>query len=205
MHLSARFQNASGDIQISNMNTSYNIITTCAGCSFQSLSNSILNFTTVSNCSSSEFCIVMVGSLTNNVTNCNYLNNEFSGDESVDSSSSVISCPFSCPFSNCSFMGNKGNYLFPDRPTILNCFLHENTLIRTVQFDPYNSFRAESIESFDSFISHYAVEGCPGAYYHNKDISDKKMKREKIKMRNKIAINVYRTSISEVLNLSSIL
>ena len=63
-----------GDIQISNMNTSYNIITTNAAYSISSITNTIiLNFTTVSNCSSSEIGVVNVGPMTRNVTNCNYI------------------------------------------------------------------------------------------------------------------------------------
>ena len=48
-----------------------------------------------------------------NIINCNYLNNKFTGDDK-----GIIVCDNSCSFSNCSFIGNIGNYLFDQYPNI---------------------------------------------------------------------------------------
>ncbi|EAY07869.1 hypothetical protein TVAG_142230 [Trichomonas vaginalis G3] len=163
----------------------------------------IINFTTASNSSS-----IGVGSLFNNdcnITKCNYLNNEFTGNYY-----SIINCyDHSTTFLSCSFIGNKGNYLFYPRPNIVdNCYFNENNVTQTVNGDP---IRYELIQPLDSFISHYTTDKCSATYpYHNleknKKDSRKKFKGDELDLKDiKIIINkVYKTSFVEAVNFSTL-
>ena len=112
-----------GDIKVSNMNTSYHYeITEYAAYAIDHPRGAviIINLTTASNSSSSFQSVISHYEGNYNITKCNYLNNECQGGEF--STDAIIRCYGSCTFSNCSFIGNKGNYLFSEKPTIDNCY-----------------------------------------------------------------------------------
>ena len=96
------------------------------------------------------------------------------------------------------FIHRKYRQLFSTGPTMDNCYISKNKVDNIVR-DEILSIKKPP--SFDSFISHYYTDNCHAFYFYNKDISDKVPKKVNIKIKIKIAINVYRTSFSEVLNL----
>ncbi|EAY02358.1 hypothetical protein TVAG_054560 [Trichomonas vaginalis G3] len=189
------------------MNTSNHKITTYAAYVITDPTETgIINFTTASNTSSTE-----VGSLFNsrfNITKCNYLNNELTG-----SNNAIISCSSSSTtFLNCSFIGNKGNYLFDVKPNIVdNCYFNENNVTQTVR---YNSVSFKSIQPFDFNISHYSTYYCPATYFYynppnldkNKKDSRKKFKEDELDLKdiNFIINKVYKTSFVEAVNFSTL-
>ena len=149
-----------GDIQVSNMNTSYHKITSFAGYVLERPTGTgIMNFTTASNSSSTKYAVIYnYGNF--KITKCNYLNNEFRA-----SNWAIIFCSTSIRYSNCSFIGNKGNYLFYKKPIIDNCYFDENNFTQTVNDDPVTF---KSIQPFDFHISHYSTEKCSATYFYNK-------------------------------------
>ena len=157
------------------MNTSYHEITWYAGYFIWLIgATGIMNFTTISNTSSQLWGgMSNLGNFT--ITKCNYLNNKYSESEHA-----IISCSHSTTYSNCSFIGNQGDYLFSYKPIIENCYINENIINLTLIFD--YSGTIESISPLDSFITHYAIEGCPFLYFSNKKLDKTlKFKHEYIK------------------------
>ncbi|EAX86288.1 hypothetical protein TVAG_457700 [Trichomonas vaginalis G3] len=153
----AAFYHQKGDIQVSNMNTSYHNIKRIAAYGIQWPDGTgIINFTTASNTSSSEAQgIYHEGTL--HSTYCNYLNNECR-----ETNNAIFYCRSKCKYSKCSFIENKGTYLFRRKPEIENCYFAENTFERNVHYD--ESFTLESFESFNSSIVHYSTDGCSATY-----------------------------------------
>ncbi|EAX90570.1 hypothetical protein TVAG_376260 [Trichomonas vaginalis G3] len=192
----ASFYHFHGDIKVSNMNTSYhNEITWFAAYIMQDPTGTgIINFTTASNISSPNAGMANSGDL--NITKCNYLNND------CRKSNSIFSLYGSVTYSSCSFIGNKGNYLFENKPTIDNCYFNNNNVTQTIY---NNADTFDSIEPLDSFISHYSTYYCIAAEIkENKDDTFKKYKEEKFKMKNikNIVNKVYRTPFLGAVNLS---
>lgn len=151
-----------------------------------------MNYTTSSNSSSSELGGVLNAGSQFNITKCNFLNNEYNG-----STNGIIDCTSASTFINCSIIENKGNYLFSHKPIIINCFLNENVVTRTVKDDPINF---ESTELHDSLISHYTTDKCSATYFYRKSKSYYEY-QEDIKY---IVKYVYKTSFFEAVNLSSL-
>ncbi|EAX99370.1 hypothetical protein TVAG_015530 [Trichomonas vaginalis G3] len=180
------------------MNTSYHKITSYAGYLISSPTGTgIMNFTTASNSSSTKYAVI---SNTGNfkITKCNYLNNEFRA-----SNWAIIFCSTSIRYSNCSFIGNKGNYLFYEKPIIDNCYFDENNFTQTVNDDPVTF---ESIQPFDFHISHYSTYFCSAKKLElNKSKSYKKYEEDELDLEDIKCIinNVYKTSFVEAVNLSS--
>ncbi|EAX92323.1 hypothetical protein TVAG_200590 [Trichomonas vaginalis G3] len=189
--ISASLYHLRGDIKVSNMNTSYHEITQVAAYSIQvPTGTGIINFTTASNASSTDYAVIENSIGKFNITKCNYLNNEYTG-----STNGIIYCSSSCTYSSCSFIGNKGNYLFNKKPTIDNCYFNNNE-VRQTTFD--------SIEPLDSFISHYSTYCIAAKNEENKDDTFKKYKEEKLKMKNlkNVVKKIYRTPLVGAVNLS---
>ncbi|EAY10670.1 hypothetical protein TVAG_157470 [Trichomonas vaginalis G3] len=152
----------------------------------------VINFTTASNTSSTELDgMYNLGDF--NIIKCNYLYNECTGDDAA-----IIDCDTSCTYSNCSFIGNKGYCLFDEEPYLDNCYFDNKDVTQTV-WDGYSG-TFESINPLDSFISHYAVEGCPSTYFYKKEESEKTLKMKDIE---NIIINILLTSFVVTVNISS--
>ncbi|EAY10650.1 hypothetical protein TVAG_157270 [Trichomonas vaginalis G3] len=177
------------------MNTSYHYeITECAAYRIHSSKEAeIINFTTISNTSSKKQGVLAnYGNL--NIKKCNYLNNE-----DTNNGDAIIWCDTSCTYSNCSFIGNKGNYLFAVKPTFDNCYFNNNDVNQTLKFD----FFPETFETgypLDSFISHYTTDKCSATYFYKKKVSEKRLKMKDIK---NIVHNVFKTSFVVSVNISS--
>ena len=182
------FYHFQGDIRINNMNSSYHGITEYAAYGIQYPTElGYINFTTASNTSSLGMGGMMnLGNIA--IINCNYLNNEYRG---VDKG--IIYCSRTCTYSNCSFIGNKENYLFYFNPSFENCYFNENTVRQTFYDD---SLTIETMEPLDSTISHYITDGCPSAYY-NDPLADKTLIIDKFDLEDikKMVKNVYKSSI----------
>ena len=149
-----------GDIQVSNMNTSYhkNIDRTAAFDIIIPEGIGIINFTTAFNTSSSNYCEMEVFG-TCNIRKCNYLYNKYSGD-----TNSIIQCSSSCLLLKCTIIGNIGNSLFYTMPNIDHCFIKDNDVNQIandyVSIDPG--------KPVNSHLSHYTTYYCPGSvYYYN--------------------------------------
>ncbi|EAY07661.1 hypothetical protein TVAG_273450 [Trichomonas vaginalis G3] len=178
------------------MNTSYHYeIKYCPAYNIQDPEETgIINFTTASNTSSTED-----GGICNfgnfNFTKCNYLNNEYTGSDNA-----MILCYSFCTYSNCSFIGNKVNHLFYEKPKAIdNCyFKNNNVTVRTVHHGYSGIF--ESGDSLDSFISHYTTDKCSATYFYKKKVSEKKLKMKDVK---NIVHNVFKTSFVVSVNISS--
>ncbi|EAX95602.1 hypothetical protein TVAG_459510 [Trichomonas vaginalis G3] len=196
----ASFLHFSGDIKVSNMNTSYHEITYYAAYDIEyPKGTGIMNFTTASNTLSTKDGGMYNANGKFNLTKCNYLNNEYTG-----SYNAIISCwSFSTTFSNCSFIGNKGNYLFDRKPKAIdNCYFNNNVVNQTIK-NYADTF--DSIDSLDSFISHYSTYYCNAAKNEeNKDDTYKKYKEEKLKLKNikNIVNKFYRTPFLGAVNRS---
>ncbi|EAX90974.1 hypothetical protein TVAG_051750 [Trichomonas vaginalis G3] len=147
-----------GDIQVSNMNTSNHRITKYAAYSIVSSKGvGIINFTTASNASS-----IKNGAICNgdglNITRTNYLNNEYNG------SYNAIIYVDTVFYSNCSFIGNKGNYLFDKKPkAVENCYFNDNNVTQIVRS---YQITYESIQPLDSLIIHYTTDKCSVTYFY---------------------------------------
>ncbi|EAY08250.1 hypothetical protein TVAG_404180 [Trichomonas vaginalis G3] len=181
-----------GEIKVSNMNTSYNRINMHAAYVIDTQLGSV-NFTTVSNSSSSHLDLTYSESYII-FTKCNHLNNEYTGIENA-----IFYCWGTIRYLNCSFIRNVGNYLFFSKPDITHCYFDKNEFTRTVNQVYTGSF--DSIEPLNSFISHYAVEGCPRAYnYNNNSYNDDEDELDLEDIKN-ILSSVYNTSFFEAVNL----
>ncbi|EAX90572.1 hypothetical protein TVAG_376280 [Trichomonas vaginalis G3] len=209
MHLKVQFHNACGhsssfghcygDIQVSNMNTSYHEITSYAAYSIDfPTGTGIINFTTASNTSSTEIAGIYNSEGEYSITKSNYLNNEYTGSDFA-----IIWCTSSTKYSSCSFIGNKGIYLFfPEPKSVYSCFFNNNNVIRAINNYP-DTF--DSVEQLDSFISHYSTYYCIAAKTEeNKVDSYKKYQKEKLKLKNiKIIVKkVYKTPFVRAVTLS---
>ncbi|EAY06923.1 hypothetical protein TVAG_057170 [Trichomonas vaginalis G3] len=187
-----------GFIQISNMNTSYHKIPRVAAYGITETEGTIIvKFATASNTTSSEYCGIAHFARTVTITKCNYLSNVCKGSDSV-----IINCYYFsiCTYSNCSFIDNKGNYLFSSKPNIVdNCYFNENNFTQTVR--GYSTFK--SIKSLDLFISHYSTYFCSAINleYNN---PYKKYEKEELNLEDikNIVNKVYNTSFVEAVNLS---
>ncbi|EAX98651.1 hypothetical protein TVAG_403330 [Trichomonas vaginalis G3] len=172
---SASLYHYGGYIQVSHMNTSYHEIGSDARYYIiDPTERGNINFTTASNSSS----ISEVFSTSNfNFTKCNYLNNECKGSDDT-----IILNYNADIYSNCSFIGNKGPYLFLNKPQAVdNCYFdNEGVTVQTVQND--NSASFESISPFDSLLSHYTTGDCSATYFY-KTISGEFLSLKKRKIR----------------------
>ena len=96
-----------------------------------------LNLTTASNTSSKELGAIHNINGNFSITKCNYLNNKYNGTQNA-----IIVCStstsYSITYSSCSFIENKGNYLFDRKPTIDNCYF--NNTERFEPNDPLDSY-----------------------------------------------------------------
>ncbi|EAX87161.1 hypothetical protein TVAG_151520 [Trichomonas vaginalis G3] len=166
----ASFYHFFGDIKVSNMNTSYHEINQYAAYVIAyPKGTGIINFTTASNTSSTKYAGIR-NSGNFNFTKCNYLNNEYTGSDNA-----IIFCSSSSKYSSCSFIGNKGNYLFNKKPTIDNCYFNNNVVNQTIS---NNADTFDSIEPLDSFISHYSTYCFATKAEENKDDSYKNIKKK---------------------------
>ncbi|EAY23097.1 hypothetical protein TVAG_183330 [Trichomonas vaginalis G3] len=187
-----------GDIQVSNINTSFHKITCYAAYAISDPTGTgIIKFTTASNTSSTHYAVTFNNKC--NVTKCNYLNNDYTGSDN----GIIYSYRNSTNFSSCSFIGNKGNYLFDVKPNIVdNCYFNENNVTQTVRNDPISY---DSNDSLDSFISHYSTEQCPTTNLEkNKKDSNLKFKKGKLKIKDikNIVNKSFKTSFIVAVNMS---
>ena len=212
------FWHYQGYIQVSNMNTSNHEITRDAAYCIQSPTGTgILNLTTAFNTSSKLEAGMIDNVGTFKITKCNYLSNTYTGN-----SIGIKACESStCTFLDCSFMNNKGNKLFSDPTIIDHCYFKDNEL----SDDPNN---INSVDPLDSFISHYTTDKCFDTYYFyhrndninlpnfevnvirsykrydNENENEEEGNENEINNIQNIALNVYKTSFAEVLNLPTL-
>ncbi|EAY10677.1 hypothetical protein TVAG_157540 [Trichomonas vaginalis G3] len=190
-----------GDIKVSNLNSSYQEITKYSGyCIGYPSVRGIINFTTVSNTSSSEEGVMYnTDGYSFDIIKCNFINNQYTSTHFA-----FIGCGSSTNYSNCSFIENKAEErFFYGLPFFKNCYFHENTYVeftgRSMDEPPVS---IESGEPLDSLLTHYADEGCISKLSEFKlDIT---LKVDKIDIENviNIAISIYKISFCQVLNVS---
>ncbi|EAY11413.1 hypothetical protein TVAG_418500 [Trichomonas vaginalis G3] len=212
------FSHYQGYIQVSNMNTSNHEITYDAAYLIQfPTGTGILNLTTAFNTSSKEEAGMFNNDGTFKITKCNYLSNTYTGSDN-----GIIICDYgTCTFFDCSFMNNKGNKFFYGNPNINHCYFKDNE----VSDYPNN---IDSVDPLDSFISHYTTDKCYDTYYFyyrndninlpnfevnvirsykrydNENENEEEGNENEINNIQNIALNVYKTSFAEVLNLPSL-
>ncbi|EAY11419.1 hypothetical protein TVAG_418560 [Trichomonas vaginalis G3] len=197
------------------MNTSNHEITRDAAYLIQSPTGTgILNLTTAFNTSSKEEAGMFNYDGTFKITKCNYLSNTYTGSDN-----GIIYCNNQCTFLDCSFMNNKGNKFFSGNPSINHCYFKDNE----VSDYPNN---INSVDPLDSFISHYTTDKCYDTYYfyyRNDNINlpnfevnvirsykrydhenEEEGNENEINNIQNIALNVYKTSFAEVLNLPTL-
>ncbi|EAY19903.1 hypothetical protein TVAG_130110 [Trichomonas vaginalis G3] len=191
----------SGDIQVSNMNTSYHNITFYAAYKLDHPNGrGVMNLTTVSNTSSKSEAGIYNCDGFFNITNCNYISNEYTGKNW-----GIVRCDGTISCLNCSFIGNKGNYLFDCKPTINNCYFNENAVTKTVNKDYSGTFG--SIEPFDSLINHYSTFFCPAKNLKdNQKVSSKNYHEGELALGdiNIIVSIVYKISFVVALNIPTL-
>ncbi|EAX90973.1 hypothetical protein TVAG_051740 [Trichomonas vaginalis G3] len=178
------------------MNTSNHVTTRCAAYGIQSPTETgIINFTTASNTSSTEQGGIFNSQNTINIIKCNYLYNSYTG-----SINGLILNSGTVTFSNCSFIRNKGNFLFSDKPYIIHCYFKDND-IKRISSD--NNVYIDPGEPFDSYLSHYAMDKCPDTYLEQRSFEEEdKFLIEAIKF---VAMGAYNTSFCEAMHLSSLI
>lgn len=197
------FHHFKGDIQITNMNTSNHKIAQYAAYGIQEpLRSGIMNFTTVSNSSSSEIAVIYNYG-TFNISNCNYLNNEFSGNNEA-----IIFCTSLCAFSNCSFIRNKGNFIFSRKPYVIDhCYSKENEVSQAIRGSETS---IDPCEPIDLLISHYSTYYCQVEYNNNnpnlgrnkqKSLEEVKHDNFDLKEFKIIVKSIYKITFCQVLNI----